>query len=90
VIAPFHACLYATDGKSHNNLNISKYVWGDSGKPGDATAIDGTDHSTPVTAHSVCDLQGRETNLQPSTFNVQSSMLKKGIYIIGGQKIVVK
>ena len=90
VIAPFRACLYAADGKSHNCLYISKHVWGNSGKPGDSTAIDDIDHSTPTTAHSVCDLQGREINHQSSTFNVQSSMLKKGIYITSGRKVVVK
>ncbi len=103
VVAPFRACLYAADGKSHNGLNISKYVWGNSGKPGDSTAIDDIDHSTPATAHSVCDLQGRKVSaaansvggdLQSVGGDLQSpttcSSLKKGIYITGGRKIVVK
>ena len=36
----------------------------------------------------VYDLQGRR--IESSIFNLQSSMLKKGLYIIGGKKVVVR
>jgi hypothetical protein len=38
--------------------------------------------------NAIYDLQGRR--IECSMFNVQCSMLKKGIYIIGGKKHVVK
>ncbi|MBO7139188.1 MAG: hypothetical protein J6W19_01230 [Prevotella sp.] len=94
VIAPFRACLYAADGKSHSHLDISRYVWGDKGKPGDATAIDDVQHDNLQFTDSrwgnngVSDLQGRRiVNRQSSTVNCR---LHKGIYITGGRKVVVK
>ena len=36
------------------------------------------------------DLQGRKVNGQRSMFNVQRSMLKKGVYIHNGKKVVIK
>ena len=48
--------------------------------------IESIEHSTLNIEHSVYDLQGRR--MESSMFNIQSSMLKKGIYIIGGKKYV--
>jgi hypothetical protein len=54
-------------------------------------------HSSQFSVHSsqfVYDLQGRRVavsstfNLQSSMFNGQSSMLKKGLYIVNGRKVV--
>jgi len=46
-----------------------------------------TVQSSQSTVHSVYDLQGRR--MESSIFNLQSSMLKKGIYIVDGKKVVV-
>ena len=73
----------------YNELYIADSAWGNGGKPGDASAIKETDvsHLQSLTSQSCCDLSGRRI-VTPSTSYLSS--LKKGIYIMGGRKIVVK
>lgn len=87
VIAPFHAYTYAPDNLDYGRWGISADVWGESGKPGDATAIDGlrVDGSL-LDGEAVCDLQGRKV----AKMKVVNGRLPKGIYITGGQKVIVK
>ena len=52
------------------------------------TGIESIEHSTLNIDHSVYNLQGRR--MESSMFNIQSSMLKKGLYIMNGRKVVIK
>ena len=88
VMAPFRACLYAADKKPHTNLDISRSVWGDKGKPGDATAIEPVTRAPMADSPAVCDLAGRR--LASDQWAPRGGRLPKGIYISGGRKIVVK
>ena len=55
---------------------------------GETTGIENIEHGTWNMEHSVYDLQGRR--VERSMFNVQRSMLKKGVYIVNGKKVIVK
>ena len=56
--------------------------------PGPSTVITMLSDDIDHTASAVYDLQGRR--VQSSMFNVQSSMLKSGLYIVDGKKVLVK
>lgn len=88
-VAPFHAYMDSDFCNDYNELYIADSAWGNGGKPGDASAIKETDvsHLQSLTSQSCCDLSGRRI-VTPSTSYLSS--LKKGIYIMGGRKIVVK
>ena len=80
LIAPFHA--YIDGSGDYDRLNISVTAWGGQGNPSDATAIETLPSSAsryPTT--TVSDLTGRR---------VDSRQLPKGIYIVGGRKVIVK
>ena len=54
----------------------------------ETTGIESIEHSTLNIEHSVYDIQGRR--MESSMFNIQSSMLKKGLYIVNGKKTILK
>lgn len=85
-VPPFHAYMAAFDGASHQQLNISNEAWGSKGNPNDATAIHNIDYFRMMNDDTVScyDLSGRRL----SDSHLQS--LPKGIYIVGGRKVVVK
>ena len=53
----------------------------------ESTGIISMHHSESIMHHEVYDLQGRR--VESSMFNVQRSMLKKGLYIINGKKVLI-
>lgn len=86
-VAPFRACLLASDGKSYSHLNLADYAWGESGKPGDSTAISEIPPAAlPSKANVVSDLSGRQIPYR----KLAHSKLPKGIYIVGGRKLVLR
>jgi len=88
-IAPFRAYMDTGDGTmSADFLSFSDEVWGTQGKPSDATAISElpqreNEGATPP----VYSLSGQRVSVVHA--NAKAS-LKKGIYIVGGRKVVVK
>ena len=100
-VPSFHAYIAAADDITYEELNIPSEVWGSKGNPNDATAIQEIFHhlkpntsfgqrthdneGTQEPPHSY-DLSGRNlpANLLPDRH------LQKGIYIVGGRKVVVK
>ena len=54
----------------------------------EATSIEGIAAEKQLADGTVYNLQGQR--VESSIFNVQSSMLKKGLYIVGGKKMLVK
>ncbi len=87
-VPPFRAYMAAYDGVGHQQLNISNEAWGNKGNPNDATAIKEIDYSRFNIDNSTCcyDLLGR----QLSDSQLPNRQLRKGIYIVGGRKVVVK
>ena len=89
-IAPFRAYMYSENTAS--SLYFSDGVWGAEGKPGDATAIDDIPiYDLPIydlrfDSDVVCDLSGRQLSNSKSS----NRQIPKGIYIVGGRKVVVK
>ena len=69
-------------------LSISSSARDFFGFDNETTGIESIEHSTLNIEHSVYDMQGRR--VESSMFNIQSSMLKKGLYIVNGRKVVVK
>jgi hypothetical protein len=55
---------------------------------GEATGISEIENGKLKIENGVYDLQGRR--MESSMFNIQSSMLKKGVYIVDGKKTVVR
>ena len=51
---------------------------------GEATGISQVENGKLRMEHSVYDMQGRKVNAQPN------SQLKKGVYIVGGKKVIIK
>lgn len=88
-VAPFHAYMNTDLCADYDELYIADSAWGDRGKPGDATAISDTDASRlpSLASPSCCDLSGRRIVTLPAS---RLSSLRKGIYIMGGRKIIVK
>ena len=58
------------------------------GEIAEATGIVTIEHSPLNIEHSVYDLQGRRLN--NSQFIIHNSQLPKGVYIVGGKKVVLK
>ena len=65
---------------------VMRIVFDDDDEGGTVTAIDET-LGNPEDVQ-VYDMQGRR--VESSIFNVQSSMLKKGLYIVNGKKVFIK
>ncbi len=89
VTAPFHAYMQLADDKDYDydRLDISASVWGDRGTPDKSTAIDDVpSYHSRSDRDDVYDLSGRQIVNRESV----NRQLPKGIYIIGGQKVVVK
>ena len=75
------------DGNPNKHKTNFAHEWTIATKNGDVvTGIESIEHSTLNIEHSVYDMQGRR--MESSMFNIQSSMLKKGLYIIGGKKVI--
>ena len=77
----------AVSDASMNTLSISDATWGPKGNPNNATvptAIKSIKETNNNDA-TVYDLTGRQMKQQPI-----SRPLSKGVYIIGGRKVVVK
>lgn len=86
-MAPFHACLQASYEKRYSHLDLPAYAWGESGKPGDSTAISEIPPAAlPSKANVVSDLSGRQIPYR----KLAHSKLPKGIYIVSGRKLVLK
>ena len=73
-----------TAGDLHNDARAFVLNFGDS----ETTNIRLMDNGQLIMDNSVFDLQGRR--VERSTFNVQRSTLKKGVYIKNGRKVVIK
>ena len=83
-ISPFHAYINATDiASNYDHLSLSDSAWGTKGNPNDATAInDVTQTATRAEVTNVVyDLCGRM---------VVNRSLPRGIYIVGGRKVIVR
>ena len=86
-VSPFQAYLEATGEVSSVTLSISDYDWGPKGNPNNATATTDIKPFTRTDRNTTAyDLTGRQVTQQPSVIRP----LSKGVYIIGGRKIVVK
>jgi hypothetical protein len=88
--------LVAVDGMVYTTRQTADYavdaVCGSYSQPfvinlGDATGIEEIENGTLKIGNAVYDLQGRKVNSQYSNFN---SQLKKGVYVVNGQKKVIK
>lgn len=89
-IAPFRAYMDLEDGTGvFDYLYFSEEVWGTQGNPSDATAIS----ELPQRQHapavlSVYSLSGQRLTEMPA--HRQTPSLRRGIYIVGGRKVVVR
>lgn len=94
-IAPFRAYMDLYDSIGHAScLAFSDEVWGAKGNPSDASAIDDIPVcESRLDSGVVCDLSGRQLVSGPDACRGKGAgnrQLHKGIYIVGGRKVVVK
>ena len=86
-VEAFQAYMDAVSDATMNTLSISDATWGPKGNPNNATvptAIKSIKETNNNDA-TVYDLTGRQMKQQPI-----SRPLSKGVYIIGGRKVVIK
>jgi hypothetical protein len=87
-VEAFQAYLDAVSDATMNTLSISDSVWGPKGNPNNAivpTVIKSI-KETSINEATICDLTGRQIR-QPQPVE---RPLSKGVYIIGGHKVIVK
>lgn len=99
-IAPFRAYMEIGEKLSADRLSFSEEVWGTQGNPNESTAISDLSQQEDTRLAAVSDgfadgwsLTGQRISLHTEaspSLSTLSSSLKKGIYIIGGRKVVVK
>ena len=102
-IAPFRAYMEKGEDKpSAECLSFSEEVWGEEGNPSDAAVIDDAPiYDLPIfdfrfDSDAVSDLSGRQIDndqIENGQIEKQKSIIRKfpkGIYIIGGRKVIVK
>ena len=89
-VAPFHGYLdvekAASDVSPSVLLSISDASWGDKGNPTHSTAISSVERDLVPAASRVYDVYGRPWHLTVGDMR----RLPKGIYVVGGRKIIIR